>query len=165
MKKILYSGTFDPPTLGHLDIIQRAAALCDQLVIGIGFNSAKDNALFSLDERISMLKCITSSISNTEVIGFEGLAINFAKERDISFIVRGLRGEADLPNEISMALMNRKMSGIETLFLISDPNYAYINASLVREVGMSGHHLRDFVPASIESAVSNKLKALKNRHR
>lgn len=158
MKRALFAGTFDPPTLGHLDVIQRAALLCDELWIGIASNPQKEKYLFSLEERKEMLKTITSSIPNIKIVHFAELVIEYAKKQGMSFLIRGLRTFSDYEYEFSMALINRKLSGIDTAFLMADPHHAHIRSSFLRELGAHGTHLQDFVPASIEKKVFARLK-------
>src|SRR4051812_34290571 len=109
----LYAGSFDPPSEGHKDIINRAASLCDKLYVGIGENPDKKLSLFSPFERIQLLKRITEHLTNVEVVQFQGLVVDFAQKNDIQFLIRGLRAYRDFEPEFQMALVNRKISGIE----------------------------------------------------
>lgn len=157
MKKVLFPGTFSPPTLGHLDIIQRAAKICETLYVGIAHNPRKNNQLFSADEKMNMLKQITKSIPNIEVVSFSELVIDFIKKRNINCLVRGLRAFSDFDYEFQMALANRKMSEIETLFFMTDSNYAHISSSLIHEIATFGHRLHGFVPDEIEDLVFQRI--------
>jgi pantetheine-phosphate adenylyltransferase len=157
----LYAGTFDPPSLGHLDIIQRAASLCSKLYIAIGTNTAKTSPLFSTDERITMLKLITRSLPQVEVVVCEGLAIDFAKQKKVDCLIRGLRGSSDYEFEYEMSTANRKSGQIETLFLMADPARLHIRASLIRELAQYGHSLLDYIPKEIEPLVREQLFAYK----
>jgi len=160
MKSALFPGTFDPPTLGHLDIIERAAKICDHLVIGVGANlSKKEKKLFTPEEKIEMLKIITNHLSHIEIVSFSGLVVDFAKEKKIHFLIRGLRAFSDFEYEFSMALANRKISGIETVFLMADARHAHISSSLIRELGGYHSHLHEFIPSSIEDKVYKRFRS------
>ncbi|MDP1834385.1 MAG: pantetheine-phosphate adenylyltransferase [Chlamydiales bacterium] len=155
MNKALVSGTFDPPTLGHLDIIERAAKLTPQLIVGVAANSEK-NTLFSLDERLEMLRQTTSHLNNVSVVQIDGLVADFVQKQGIDCIVRGLRSCSD-ENEFRMALANRQMSGVETLFLVASPQLTHLSSSLIREIAASGHHLEAFVPSSLIHCIYQKI--------
>lgn len=161
MKLALFPGTFNPPTLGHLDMIERAHKLCDKLYIGIGENINKSNELFSIQERIEMIQKITAHLKNVEVISFNGLVVDCMKKNNIHFLIRGLRAFSDYEYEFQMAIANRKLSGYETLFLMSSQNYSHISSSLIRQIGYFGHTLKDFVPESIEKTVLSRLSSKK----
>lgn len=140
----VYTGSFDPPTLGHLDIARRAARLFDVLVIGVGANSAK-TGLFSIDERLALLRAETADMANVEVRAFDGLAVAFARGVGAQAIVRGLRG-GDLAYESPMAGMNAVMvPEVETIFLLAAPALGHITASLVRDVARAGGDVGGFV--------------------
>lgn len=154
--KVLYPGSFDPPTLGHLNIIERASQLFDEVTVAIGIDSGKAPAVFSADERLLFLKTLTKKFSNVNVIFFEGLVIDVAKESH--FIIRSLRTFSDYEHEKTLAHTNRQLSGIETLFLLPDPRYQSISSSLIRDIAKRGRCLKEFIPESIEKAVVEKLK-------
>ena len=163
MRKALLAGTFDPPTLGHLDIIVRGARLCDKLYVAIAVNTRKSSGMFTVEERKQMLKEMTINLPNVEVVTFSGLVIDFVNSNGIDFLLRGLRAFSDLEHEFGMALANRKMSGIETLFLMADERHAHISSSLIREIATSGAHLDSFVPKNVMEQIyqrKDKLKAL-----
>jgi len=154
MKKALFPGTFDPPSLGHLDVIKRGVSICDKLYVGVTTNLAKKkSSLFSTDEKVHMLKAITQDLPQVHVVSFDTLVIEFAKENSIDFLIRGLRAFSDFEYEFRMALANRRMSGIETLFLMPDERVAHISSSLIREIGRYHSSLLDFVPKEIEQVV------------
>lgn len=153
MRKALFSGSFDPPTLGHLDIIIRGAHLCDKLYVAVAVNTRKQEKLLPIEERVHMLRALTESITQVEVVSFSGLVIEFANANGVEFLLRGLRTAVDLEHEFEMALANRKMSGIETLFLMADERHAHISSSLIREIAKSGRHLERFVPQSVAEAI------------
>ena len=152
-KKALLPGTFDPPTLGHLDLIRRAASLCDVLYIAIAQNNDKKPSLFSTEERQALLKVIIRDIPQIEVVLLNGLVVDFAKKHQITFLVRGLRNLSDFEYESQMAFANHKMVGIETVFLIANEKYARLSSTLIREIASHGRRLQDFIPAEIEEAV------------
>lgn len=150
----VYTGTFDPLTLGHLDIIRRAAGLADRLVIGISTNAAKA-PLFTLDERVAIVAREAASVSpSIRVYPFNGLAIDFARAQGARFVVRGLRSGADLDYERPMAAMNGSMAPeIETLFLAAAPAYASIASSLVKDVARGGGAVELFVPPAVAADI------------
>jgi pantetheine-phosphate adenylyltransferase len=158
MRKALFPGTFDPPTLGHLDLIERSASICDKLYVGIAVNSSKiHEQLFSAEERIQMLKEICKKCAHVEVISFSGLVVDFAKKNEIDFILRGLRAYSDFEYELRMAFANRKISGIETVFLMANDCHGHISSTLIRELALYKTRLHDFIPAPIEERVFLRL--------
>lgn len=157
MKKALFPGTFDPPTLGHVDIIRRSASICDKLYVGIAVNSAKTDELFTVHERETMLKTICHPFPHAEVVRFSTLAVDFAKKHQVDFLIRGLRAFSDFEYEFRMALANRRLSGIETVFLMADERVGHISSTLIRELGRYKSRLHDFVPAEIEEAIYQKV--------
>lgn len=160
MSSGLIPGTFDPPTLGHLDVIERAAKLCRKLIIGVAHNQRKQQICFSSEERVAFLKELTRALPNVEVVRIKGLMIDFVKEHGIDFLIRGLRAFSDMEYEFQMALANKKLGEVETIFFMADGRFAHISSSLIRDVAMHGHHLKDFVPAAIEPEVSSRLHQL-----
>lgn len=147
MKKAIYPGSFDPLTLGHLDIIQRSAKIVDELVVGVLHNSAK-NSLFSLDERVSMIKEITKDIPNVTVSSFDGLLVNHMKEIDATIIIRGLRAVTDFEYELQIAQSNHVQSPeVETIFLTTSLQYSYLSSTIVKEFASYGGDISKFVPA------------------
>lgn len=148
----IFTGTFDPPTLGHLNILHKAKKMCDQLIIAIGIKPDK-KALFSVDEKIQIMKKIAP---DTQVEAYNGLMVDFAKEKKAHFLIRGLRSSSDFDAEFQMAQANRRMGGIETLFLIADDAHAHISSTLVREIAHFHGPLHDFVPKEIEAMIRKK---------
>lgn len=156
MKSALFPGSFDPPSLGHLDILQRAASLCDTLYVGVAPHLGKQ-AHFSTDEKMEMLRRMTDHLPGVKVVAFNQLVVDFAKELGVNILVRGLRAFSDFEYEFRMALANRKMGGIETWFLMADPKLSYISSTLIRDVAKHGSRLGDFVPPVIEDQVFRRL--------
>ena len=155
----LYPGTFDPMTLGHLDIIRRAARLCDRLVIAVSINKAK-GPLFSLDERVAMVERAVADIEvecEIEVRPFDSLLIHFCQEVGARLIIRGLRAVSDFEYEFQMAGMNDRLDPeIETVFLMSDPEYQTIASRLVKEIARLGGDVAQFVSPDVHARLSEK---------
>jgi len=149
----VYTGTFDPPTLGHLDIIRRALSLADRLVLGVANNSSK-TPLFTIEERVALLRQETEGLGAVEVREFSGLAVDFARAVGARFIVRGLRSGSDLDYESPMAAMNATMAPqIETIFLAAAPAFAHIASSLVKDVARGGGDVDLFVPPAVAAQI------------
>ena len=146
MSKAIYPGSFDPVTYGHLDIIKRSAEMFDEVVVGVLNNSAK-NPLFSVEERQWMLSEVIKEFDNVTVISFEGLLVDYMAENDISVIIRGLRAITDFDYELQIAQSNRKVSRdtIDTVFLATSVEYAYLSSSIVKEYASYGTDVSDFV--------------------
>lgn len=156
MRTAVYPGSFDPVTLGHLDIIERSSKIVDKLVVGVLQNSAK-NPLFSVEERVTMLKEVTAHLSNVQVVSFDGLLVDFARQCHAAVVVRGLRAITDFEYELQMSQTNRIMCpGLDTIFLTTDLKYAYLSSSIVREVAQYGGDISSFVPATIAERVLGK---------
>lgn len=155
--RAVYPGSFDPVTYGHLDIIGRAACLADELIIGVLKNNAK-SPLFSLEERVRMLKEVTKNYHNVKVEAFEGLLVNFAERRKADVIVRGLRAVTDFESELQMAQTNHKLKGsVETIFLTTRLEYSYLSSTIVREVAAFGGDISQFVPKMVEQNIQAKM--------
>jgi pantetheine-phosphate adenylyltransferase len=152
----LCPGTFDPVTNGHLDIIGRASRRFDQLVVGVLDNPSKA-PLFSVEERVAMLKAVTADLDGVEVASFSGLLVDFAESRGIGTIVKGLRAVSDFDYELQMAQMNHRLRGVETFFMSTDPNWSYLSSSLVREVARFGGDVSSLVPDVVVARLAEKL--------
>ncbi|MBQ2473586.1 MULTISPECIES: pantetheine-phosphate adenylyltransferase [Lachnospira] len=162
MKKAIYPGSFDPVTLGHLDIIERSAKLVDHLIVGVLNNKAK-TPLFSVDERVNMLKEVTKHIPNVEVLSFSGLLVEFAKEHEVNAIIRGLRAVTDFEYELAMSQTNKVAApSIDTVFLNTSLEYAYLSSSIVKEMAMYHGDISKFVPEYVIDKVNEKYNASNN---
>ena len=158
MKVAVYPGSFDPATYGHLDIIRRASVSFDKVIVGVLHNSAK-TPLFSVEERVNILREATKDIPNVEVKSFEGLSVNFARENHAQVIVRGLRAVTDFEYELQMAQTNRVLApDIDTVFLTTSLEYAYLSSTIMKEVARFGGDLSKFGPSEIVEAVKAKMK-------
>ena len=144
MKRAIYPGSFDPVTFGHIDMIERSAKIVDELVVAILVNSAK-NPLFSVEERVSMLREITGHVPNIKITSFHGLLIDYARKVDASIIVRGLRAVTDFEYELQIAQTNR----VDTVFLTTSLEYAYLSSTIVKEVASYGGDISHFVPEQL----------------
>ena len=138
-------GSFDPVTNGHLDVIQRAAACFERLVVACLRNTGK-RPLFDVEERIELLEAVTADQPNVEVAAFDGLLVDFCRERGVGVIVKGLRAVSDFEYELQMAQMNSRLGAVETFFLTTSPLYSFLSSSLVKEVARFGGDVDDFVP-------------------
>lgn len=157
MKRAVYPGSFDPVTKGHLDIIERAAAIVDELVVAVLNNNAK-TPLFSVEERVNMLVEVTRHLPNVRVESFSGLSVDFVRKCDAGFIVRGLRAVTDFEYELQMAQTNRSIDhGIDTLFFTTALQYAYISSTIVKEVAYYGGDISGFVPEAVVEHIYNRV--------
>ena len=166
MKRVIaiYPGTFDPPTNGHLDLIQRGAKIFDELVVAILRNSEKV-PLFSVDERLEMLRDCTRGWENVRVESFEGLLVDYARSCGAQAVLRGIRAVSDYEYELQMAWMNRKLdASLETVFMMPAGAYSYLSSRLVREIASLGGALGDFIPASVERRLRARLGSMSGRH-
>lgn len=158
MRSAIYPGSFDPVTLGHWDLIKRAAKLVDRLVVAVLHNPSK-SAAFSVEERVAMLEELTAALPRVEVTSFNGLLVDFAKVQEAQVIVRGVRAFSDFEYEFQMALMNRKLApDLETVFLMPKENYSAVSSRLVREIGSMGGNLSDLVPEVLRARIAERLR-------
>lgn len=156
-KKIaVYPGSFDPVTMGHLDIIQRAASQFDQLIVAV-LNNAKKNPLFTVKERTDLLLQVTADMPNVVVDSFTDLLINYMRTKQARIIIRGLRAVSDFEYELQMASTNRKLnSEVETFFMMTNPEYSYLSSSIVKEIARFQGDVSDLVPPVVEDALRQK---------
>lgn len=155
--KAIYPGTFDPITYGHIDLVNRAATLFDQVVVAIAINPGK-KPMFSLDERVALARETLQGLDNVEVCGFEGLLVNEALAMGANVILRGLRAVSDFEYELQLATMNRRMqSQVETMFLTPAENLSFVSSTLVKEIAMLGGDVSEFVAPCVQTALKAKL--------
>jgi pantetheine-phosphate adenylyltransferase len=148
VRRALCPGSFDPVTNGHLDIIERAARLYDEVVVAVFVNESK-SSLFSVDERYAMLTEVTAQHPNVSIDTFEGLVVDYCRANDIPVIVKGLRAVSDFDYELQMAQMNRGLAGVDTLFMPTNPEYSFLASSLVKEIAKWGGDVASLVPPSV----------------
>jgi pantetheine-phosphate adenylyltransferase len=154
----VYPGVFDPVTLGHLDIIRRGARLFDRLVVAVALNPEKDS-LFPIEERLAMVREAVADVPGAAVDSYEGLTVEFVRRHGASVILRGLRQHADFEYEYQLALTNRTISGVETVFVMADERVAYISSRLVREVARLGGDVSKLVPPHVARALKARTKS------
>ena len=157
LRRAVCPGSFDPITNGHLDIIARASRLYDAVHVAVMINQSK-KGLFPIEERIALIEEVTSDLPNVVVESFHGLLVDFCKQRDIPAIVKGLRAVSDFDYEQQMAQMNIGLSGVETLFVPTNPEYSFLSSSLVKEVAQWGGDISHLVPGPVLEALNAKLK-------
>lgn len=158
VRRVVCPGSFDPVTNGHLDIISRAARIHDEVVVVVGANEAKES-LFSVDERVAMLREVTVGIANVRVGTFRGLLVEFCQANHISAIVKGLRAVSDFEYELEMAQMNYRLAEIETLFITANPLYSFLRSSLVKEICKYGGDVTSLVPPLVLDRLRSRLAA------
>ena len=155
--RALYPGTFDPITNGHADLIERASQLFSHVIVGIASNPSK-KPLFSLEERVEMIKKVTTDLANVEVVGFTGLLADFADQQNATILIRGLRAVSDFEYEFQLANMNRELDeNFEAVFLTPSQNYSFISSTMIREIAKLGGDVRKFVPECVSQAFIDKL--------
>jgi len=155
---LLYPGTFDPITNGHLDLIERAARLFDRVIVAVADSPGK-NPLFDVETRVELVEQVVSKIENIEVCGFRGLLVDLAKEKNANILLRGLRAVSDFEYEFQLANMNRHLApGLESLFLTPSEKYSFISSTLVREVASLGGDISQFVPEAVQKQLEVRFK-------
>lgn len=159
MHKAVCPGSFDPVTNGHLDIVSRASKLYDEVTVAVLVNKSK-KGLFTLDERMEMVRETTAEYGNVVVESFHGLLVDFCREREIPVIVKGLRAVSDFDYELQMAQMNQGLAGVETLFLSTNPLYSFLSSSLVKEVATYGGDVSGLVPKTVLGRLTHRLERL-----
>ena len=152
----LIPGSFDPVTLGHVDIIERTAAHFDEVIAAVIRNPQKSQALFTLEEREEMLAEVTAHLGNVRIDFFKGLLVDFAREHGVNAIVKGLRAVSDFDYELQMAQMNQQLSGIDTFFISTSPQYSFLSSSLVREVARFGGDVSGMVPPKVAKRLTER---------
>lgn len=153
MRTVIYPGSFDPLTNGHLDIIQRAAKLFDRVIVAVATSDAK-SPLFSLGERVELARMAVQSLSNVEVDAFDGLLIDYVSRMNGHAVIRGLRAVSDFEFEFQLALMNRKLDErVETIFMMPKDTYTFLSSRIVKEIARFGGNVQPFVPACVEAAL------------
>jgi len=152
----LCPGSFDPVTLGHIDIIERTARHFDDVIVAVIRNPQKKQSLFSLEERQQMLKEATAHLSNIRIEFFKGLLVDFARDHGANAIVKGLRAVSDFDYELQMAQMNQRLSGIDTFFISTSPQYSFLSSSLVREVARFGGDVSGMVPPKVAKRLTER---------
>ncbi len=155
-KKAIYAGTFDPMTLGHVDVVERAARIFPELIIGVAALTGKDT-LFSKEERVELVKAAVANLPNVRVESFEGLLVDYARSQGAGVIIRGLRAVSDFEYEFQMALTNRRLApDIETMFLMPKQDYSFINSTNIKQVASLGGDVAEFVPECVHQALKEK---------
>lgn len=157
--RAIYPGTFDPITNGHIDLITRAREIFDEIIVAVAHQPEEKKALFSVEDRVQLVKQATNHLSGVSVEAFDGLMVDYAKKKKIRTVIRGLRMLSDFEYEFQMALTNRKLSSeVETIFLMPKETYAYISSRAIKEVARLGGDIRPFVPEFVAEALKRKLK-------
>ena len=158
IRRAIYPGSFDPVTNGHLDVIERARKLFDEVIVAVAHNDQK-HPLFTLEERLDLLQSTIGKIKKVEIAPLDGLLVDFAAARKATAVIRGLRAISDFEFEFQMALMNRKLDAtVETIFLMPKEEYTYLSSRIVKEIARLGGNVTEFVPARVAKALKNKLK-------
>jgi pantetheine-phosphate adenylyltransferase len=157
MRRAVCPGSFDPVTNGHLDIVGRASRLFDEVIIGVLINQSK-SGLFTIEERIAMLREVTSSYGNVRVDSFRGLLVDFCRDQQAAVVVKGLRAVSDFDYELQMAQMNNGLAGVETLFMPTNPLYSFLSSSLVKEVAKWGGDVSPHVPDLVRDRLLSRLR-------
>jgi len=158
LKICVYPGSFDPVTNGHLDIIYRASRMCDKLIVAVLVNHSK-KPVFSLEERVELLRCALHDRPDIEIDSFSGLLVNYMKKRNATAIIKGLRAVSDYEYELQMALTNKTLDPeIETLFMMANVKYSFLSSSIVRELASNGGDISGLVPECIKDAILKKFK-------
>ena len=157
--RAVYPGSFDPPTNGHLDVIERAARCFGELIVAVVVNPQKREPMFTLEEREAMIRDCVKNLANVRVEHFRGLLADYVREQRAAVIIKGLRVVSDFESEMSTALMNRSLSGVDTVFLPSDPRWSFVSSTLVKEVYNLGADVSEYVPLAVLHVMQSKRPA------
>lgn len=156
----VYPGSFDPVTYGHLDIVERGAKIFDKVIVAIGQNRAK-KTMFTVEERVELLRGVTKHLPNVEVDAFNGLLVDYMKSRNSNTIIKGLRAVSDFEYEMQMALINKKLDdSIETFFMMTNNKYSFLSSSIVKDIAKYGADVSDLVPQLVQEALRKKFKQM-----
>ena len=158
MRRAVCPGSFDPVTLGHLDIVERASAIYDEVTVAVLVNKKK-SSLFTVEERMDLLRQVTEVYGNVRVDSFHGLLVDYCRTKQIPVIVKGLRAISDFDYELQMAQMNHGLAGVETLFMTTNPLYSFLSSSLVKEVATYGGDVAGLVPPLVHASLTERLGA------
>ena len=156
MKRVVCPGSFDPITYGHLDIVERASSIFDEVVIAVMVNKTKQT-LFTVEERMEMTKEVTSKFPNVKVDSWSGLLVDYCKKNDVSIIVKGLRAVTDFDYELQMSQINLQLQGVETLFISTAPAHSFLSSSLVKEIASHGGDVSSYIPAVLLERLKDRL--------
>lgn len=163
MRTVIYPGSFDPLTNGHLDLVHRAARLFDRVIVAVAASEIKV-PLFTIEERVTLIRRSVMTIPNVEVDAFSGLLVHYVEKHDGQAVIRGLRAVSDFEFEFQLALMNRKLNQrVETIFMMPKESYTFVSSRLVKEIAQLGGDVSAFVPAHVKSALARKLKLNRRR--
>ncbi|HPT71366.1 MAG TPA: pantetheine-phosphate adenylyltransferase [Candidatus Cloacimonadota bacterium] len=163
MRRVIYPGTFDPITNGHLNILEKASKMFDEVILGVAEQTNKES-LFTLEERTRLCMKATKHIPNVKVMTFSGLVVDFAKQMDSSIMIRGMRAVSDFEYELQLALMNKKLSPeIETIFMVPSYRYMYLSSSIIRQLAQLHAELDEFVPKDVKEALNHRFLRTGNR--
>jgi pantetheine-phosphate adenylyltransferase len=158
MRRAVCPGSFDPVTLGHLDIVERASAVYDEVTVAVLVNKKK-SSLYTVEERMTLLREVTAGYGNVVVDSFHGLLVDYCRAKDIPVIVKGLRAVSDFDYELQMAQMNLSLAGVETMFMTTNPQYSFLSSSLVKEVATYGGDVSHLVPEVVHQSLVERLSA------
>ncbi|SDM95538.1 pantetheine-phosphate adenylyltransferase [Allokutzneria albata] len=156
MRRAVYPGSYDPVTNGHLDIIERAAGLFDEVVVAVMINKSK-RSLFTVEERMEMLRDVTPHLPNVRIDSWYGLLVDYCKANEVQAIVKGLRAVSDFEYELQMAQMNQRLSGIDTMFIATNPVYSFLSSSLVKDVATYGGDVSHLLPPAVDERLAARL--------
>ena len=156
MRRAVYPGSYDPVTNGHIDIVERATGLFDEVIVAVLINKTK-KGLFSVDERIDMLRAVTAHLPTVRVDSWHGLLVDYCRQHDVNAIVKGLRAVSDFDYELQMAQMNQQLSGVETLFMPTNPLWSFLSSSLVKEVATYGGDVSHLLPGTVHRRLVERL--------